>query len=106
MLNVCSIAKYLSHFCTDDVSDDKDIARQYRKLYARDNTLVRKFHICTPKVKVKLFRTYCTPLYIAHLWFNYCKYNMNRLTVVYNDAMRMLHRLSRCMSAREMFAEL
>ncbi len=27
VLNVCSVAKYLGHFCTDDLSDDKDIAR-------------------------------------------------------------------------------
>jgi len=26
VLNVCSVAKYLGHFCTDDLSDDKDIA--------------------------------------------------------------------------------
>ncbi len=44
-LNVCSVAKYLGHFCTDDLSDDKVIVRQCRKLYARGNTLVRKF-IC------------------------------------------------------------
>ncbi len=34
VLNVCSVAKYLGHFCTDDdLSDDKDIDRQCRKLY-------------------------------------------------------------------------
>ncbi len=25
VLNVCSVAKYLGHFCTEDLSDDKDI---------------------------------------------------------------------------------
>ncbi len=34
MLNVCSEAKYLGHFCTDDLSDDKDIARQCCQMYA------------------------------------------------------------------------
>ncbi len=62
--------------------------------------------MCTAKVKVIMFRTYCTPLYTSHLWFNYCKYSMNRLTVAYNDAMRMFLRISRYMSASQMFAEL
>ncbi len=56
--------------------------------------------------KVNMFRTYCTPLYTAHLWFNYCKYSMNRLTMAYKDAMRMLLRIPRYMSASQMFAEL
>jgi len=67
LLNVCSEVKYLGHICTDDLSDDKDIARQCRKLYAQGNTLVRQFHMCTSDVQVNLFRTYCTPLYTAHL---------------------------------------
>ncbi len=67
VLNVCSIDKYLGHFCTDDLSDDKDIARQCCKLYAQGNTFVRKVHMCTPEVTVNLFRSYCTPLYTVHL---------------------------------------
>ncbi len=106
VLNVCSVAKYLGHFCNDDPSDDKDIARQCCKLYAQGNTLVRKFHMYTPEVKVNQFRTYCTPLYTAHLWFNYCKYSMNGLKVAYSDAMRMLLRIPRYISVSQMFAEL
>ena len=106
VVNVCSVVKYLGHFCTDDLSDDKDIARQCRKLYAQSNTLVRQFHMCTPDVKVNLFRTYCTPLYTAHLWFNYFKYSMTKLTVAYNDAMRFLLQVPRYLSASQMFADL
>ncbi len=59
VLNVCIVAiaarymKYLGHLDTDDLIDDKDIAIQCGKLYAQGNMLVRKFHICTPEVKVK-----------------------------------------------------
>ena len=72
-LNVISVAKYLGHFMSDDLSDDTDIRRQCRKLYAQGNTLARKFHRCSPDVKATLFRTYCTALYTAQLWCNYRK---------------------------------
>ncbi len=65
VLNVCNKIKYLGHFCTDELNDDADIERQCRRLYAQSNTLVWKFHMCTPEVKVNLFRTYCSPLYCS-----------------------------------------
>ncbi len=109
VLNVCSVAKYLGHYCTDDLSDGKDIAKQCRKLYAQGNTLVRKCHMCTTEVKVchiciYLFRTYCTHLYTANLWFNYCKYSMKRLIVAYNDTKKTFLRIPRYMRASQMFA--
>ncbi len=75
--------KYLGHFMTDDFRDDRDINRQCHKLYAHGNTLIRKFYMCTPDVKTRLFKTYCTPMYFlffyllffffqctAHLWID------------------------------------
>ena len=105
-LKVCSETKYLGHFFTDDLMDDVDVMRQCRKLYAQGNMLLRKFYMCTPDVKVSLFRAYCTPLYTAHLWCNFRKHSMKRLTVAYNDAMRLLLRVPRYVSASQMFAEL
>ena len=105
-LNVCTEVMYLGHFFTEDLCDDKDISRQCRKLYAQGNMLVRKFHMCSPDVKSALFRAYCTPLYTAHLWSNFKKSSLHRLTVAYNDAMRMLLRVPRYFSASQMFAEL
>ena len=104
-LDICSETKYLGHFLTDDLSDDRDIYRQCRKLYAQGNTLVRKFHMCSRNVKVILFRAYCTPLYTAHLWYKYKKASLTRLTVAYNDVMRMLLRIPRNSSASRMFAD-
>ena len=62
--------------------------------------------MCSPDVKVALFRAYCTPLYTAHLWSNFKKSSLHRLTVAYNDAMIMLLRVPRYLSASQMFAEL
>ena len=95
ILEVCSETRYLGHYFTDDLKDDKDILRQRQKLYIQGNTLIRKFHMCTYDVKVSLFRAYCTPLYTAHLWCKYTKTSMSKLTTAYNEAMRRLLRIPR-----------
>ena len=98
-LNVCSVAKYLGYLFSQDMNDDKDINRQCRKLYAQGNMLVRKFHMCTPEVKINLFRSYITPLYCAHIWCNYKKCSLKKLKVAYNDVMQLLLRVPKFCSA-------
>ena len=41
-----------------------------RIFYAQANMLARKFNKCTDDVKISLFRSYCTSLYTAHLWWH------------------------------------
>ena len=48
--------KYIGHVITDDLKDDNDIARQYKRMYAQGNTLVRKLYMCSDHVKCTLFR--------------------------------------------------
>ena len=102
VLKVCEI-KYLGHYISSDLSDDKDIYRQCRMLYAQANMLLRKFSMCSVAVKTTLFRSYCTPMYTAHLWHRYRKCSMRKLTVAYNDCMRLLLKVPRCSSASHMF---
>ena len=55
--------KYLGVFLSDDLTDDSDIMRQMKAFYARGNTLVRKFRVCTDVVKpqlLKLLSQMCT----------------------------------------------
>ncbi|CAL4204669.1 unnamed protein product, partial [Meganyctiphanes norvegica] len=59
---------YLGHILTDTLSDDLDILRQRRKIFAQGNSIIRKFHMCSQDVKLTLFRSYCSSLYTAHLW--------------------------------------
>ena len=94
-LSVCSEITYLGHIISNDLTDDKDIYRQRRKLYAQANMLSRKFSMCTVPVKVSLFRSFCTPLYTGHLWCRYRQESIRRLTVAYNDCMRLLLRAPR-----------
>ncbi len=71
VLNVCTTVKYLGHIINNDMSDDDDMYKQRRKLYAQGNMLVRKFYMCLDQVQINLFRAYCTSLYTAPLW---CKF--------------------------------
>ncbi len=105
-LSISTEVKYLGHYMTDDFRDDMDINRQCRKLYAQGNMLIRKFHMCTADVKVELFRTFCTPLYTAQIWWNYRLYSIRKLNVAYNDIMKLLLRLPRYHSASQLFANI
>ena len=48
-------------------------------LYVQGNTLITKFPLYTADVKVKLFRTFCTPLYTAQIWWNYIMHSTEKL---------------------------
>ena len=99
--------RYLGHIISNDGSKyDKDIMRQCQQLYARGNVLLRKFHMCSMDVKVKLFNTYCSPMYTAQLWWNHTAYSFQqRLNVCYNNILRRLLRRPRYCSASGLFAE-
>ena len=66
---ICEIAKvkYLGHVIANDMTDDADTMRQRRQLYALGSVLSRRFHMCSIDVKNILFRSFCTPMYIAIL---------------------------------------
>ena len=78
--------KYLGHIICNDMSDDDDMMRQRRQLYAQGNVLSRRFHMCS--------LTFCIPLYTCHLWHRYTARSLHKLYVAYNSAFRMMHHLS------------
>ena len=89
-------AKYLGYFLTADGKDDRDMTRACGQLYAQGNSLIRKFHMCTEKVKIKLFITYCSQLYCAHLWqFRDTEKFYRKVMVAYNHVFRFSLRLPR-----------
>ena len=61
--------KYLGIVLAKD--DEIEIQSQYRKLCARSNILIRRFKKCNDKVKIDLFKTYCTSIYGIALWSNF-----------------------------------
>ena len=81
--------KYLGHILSTDGSNDLDIERQRKKIYAQGNSILRKFHMCSIEVKVELFKTYCTPLYTAHLWTNYSNLALKNFYIAYHNVMKL-----------------
>ena len=72
------------------MSDDKDIMRQERKMYAQGNNLSRTFFMCYLDVKLTLFRSYVGSLYTAQLWVKYSNTTMNKLYIAYHNMMKLL----------------
>ena len=56
-----------------------------RKMYANANLLFRKFSKCSVNVKCYLFKTYCSNLYCAPMWFDRTKTALTKLKVAYNS---------------------
>ena len=43
--------KYLGHIITNGLTDDEDIGREIKNMFARTNILMRKFSKCSSSVK-------------------------------------------------------
>ena len=89
--------KYLGHI-KDNLTDDDDIARQKRCLYAQ-----AKYFTCT-FAKITLFQAYCAPMYTSSLWCKLKNLSLNSINVAYNNSLRMLLNLPSICSASFMFA--
>jgi hypothetical protein len=81
--------KYLGHIIKNDLTDDLDMIKEMKGLYTRTNILIRRFHLCSNRVKVKLFKAYCICIYGVSLWQNYNGKTMARLQYCYNKCAKM-----------------
>ena len=77
-----------------------------RKIYANANLLLRKFSCCSVSVKCYLFKTYCSTLYCAPMWFDCTKTALKELKAAYNNSLRRFMRLPWRNSASEIFVNL
>ena len=87
-------------------NSDLDLKRQMRKMYANANLLLRKFSRCSVNVKCYLFKTYCSNLYCAPMWFDCTKTVLTKLKVAYNNSLRRFMGLPWHNRASEMFVNL
>ena len=87
-------------------NSDLDLKRQMRKMYANANLLLRKFSSCSVNVKCYLFKTYCSNLYCAPMWFDCTNTVLTKLKVAYNNSLRRFMGLPWHNSANEMFVNL
>ena len=97
-------SKYLGFTFNDSKSDDCDMLRQMRLLYAKSNKLLRTFSHCLTDVKITLFQSYCTALYCPYLWNDYKKSTFSKIRVAYNNAYRKIFGLPKRSSASTMYA--
>ena len=77
--------------------------RQRGICYARSNTLIRNFSLCSPNVKVKLFKALCCIMYCCQIWSQCKKDTVRKLQVGYNHAFRRITKYDRTCSANGMF---
>ena len=73
-----------------------------RKFYANVHMLLRRFSKCSTPVKCYLFKSYCSNLYCAPLWYNSTVTAIKILKIVYNNSIRRLFCLPKHNSGNEM----
>ena len=95
--------KYLGHHINEAFTDDQDIQREMRSLYARGNTIIRKLGFLPLDLKCSLFKSYCYSLSGASVWRDYKQATLYRLKVCYNSIMRKLAYVAPWQSASAMF---
>ena len=88
-IEVVKSYKYLGHIMCDTLSDDLDILRQRKKIFAQGNSLLRKFFMCSIEVKATLFRSYCSSFYTAQLWTKYSQNVINKLFIAYHNTLKL-----------------
>ena len=94
--------KYLGVWFTTDCTDNTEIKKQLQTLYARANSVLRKFTACSMSVKLSLFQSYCTTFYCCALWSTYCNKTYSKMRAAYNNAYRILLGYRRGCSASHM----
>ena len=87
---------------------DRDLKRRMKKNYANANMLLRRFSKCSIPVKCSLFKTYCSNLYCAPLWYtsNFTLIAMNKIKIAYTNSIKRLFFLPKHNSASEMCVNL
>ena len=85
---------------------DRDFKRQMKRFYANAYMLLRRFNKCSIPVKCYSFKTYCSNLYCALLWYNFTLTAMKKIKIAYNNSIRRLFFLPKHNSASEMCVNL
>ena len=96
--------RYLGLIMTADCRDDKDIEKQFRRQYAVDNMLVRKFPFAYIEAKIQLFKSYCYLIYGCALLRHSFQNTIRKLTVSYSNTFKRLINVPRYTSSSLAFA--
>ena len=102
-ISVVKEEKYLGYLIRNDLSDDATMLNVLKGVYSRGNMLVRNFHMCDVKVKLKLFETFCSSFYCCSLWNNFKLSTLEKVRVGYNNVFRALLNIDRRTSISHTF---
>ena len=59
---------HLSHVLTSDLDDKAEVLHKRNSVCAKVNSVLCHFYKCTPLIKLKLLRAYCSDFYGSTLW--------------------------------------
>ncbi len=86
--------------------DDDDMKREIRLMFVRTNLLIRKFHRCSLRVKVMLFRAYSMCLYDIALWSRYTVASFSKFKSCYIKCMKSFFGYRRYDSVTQMLIDI
>ena len=102
-LEYVNMYKYLGVMINDQLSDDDEMKRRMRGIYATGNMLIRKFSKCAVACKMLMFKTFFSNIYASGLWTNYRVSSFSKVKVSHNDIFRSLLHVPRYDSASTLF---
>ena len=97
--------KYLGMLINSKLSDDNEMRKRMRGIYATGNMIIRNFGKCTTPCKINLFKTYCSNVYACALYANYRVATYAKLKIAHNDIFRSLLNVPRYNSASVLFVQ-
>jgi len=80
--------KYLGHVLMNNMSDNADIEREMRNMFARCHMLISRYKYCSLSVKCVLFRTYCLCMYNVSLWKNFTTTGLSKMKSCYHKCIK------------------
>lgn len=98
--------RYLGHLVSNDGTDNCDIEREIRNIFIRTNTLIRKFHMCSKRVKILLFKSFCLCFYGIALWKSFNVTCINRFKAAYHRCIKIFFGFARRDSISSILIEL
>ena len=82
--------KYVGYLLSNSGKIDAlELQHQYRLLFCRANSLIRKSAMCSLPVKKHLYRTCCANVYGVDLWRSFRVSMLRKLIVCFNNSARM-----------------
>ena len=95
--------KYLGVILNDKLTDDDEMYKCMRGVYATGNMIVRRFGKCNVDCKLLMFKTFLSNVYACSLWASYNVTSIRKVKVAHNDIFRSLHNVPRYESASTLF---